>query len=130
MKALIPLKQFLSERFPMMTADKCHLLIVNGSFKEGYLEYTARLLILDYRADPIEVIMVLREWLKSNNRHLDVLGKDIQISFSSEVIDTETFDLEIDFPQRDKVVADDSSYHICPPLVWDDTRCGFYPAGT
>ena len=130
MKALIPLKQFLSERFPMMTADKCHLLIVNGSFKEGYLEYTARLLILDYRADPIEVIMVLREWLKSNNRHLDVLGKDIQISFSSEVIDTETFDLEIDFPQRDKVVADDSGYHICPPLVWDDTRGGFYPAGT
>ncbi|WP_278397406.1 phage tail protein [Acinetobacter venetianus] len=130
MKALIPLKQFLSERLTMMTADKCHLLIVNGSFKEGYLEYTARLLILDYRADPVEVLIVLREWLKTNNRHLDVLGKDIQISFSSEVIDIETFDLEIDFPQRDKVVADDSSYHICPTLVWDDTRGGFYPAGT
>lgn len=130
MKALIPLKQFLSERFPLMTADKCHLLIVNGSFKLGYLEYTARLLILDYRSDPVEVIMVLNEWLKSKNLHLDATGKEIQISFNSEVIDTETFDLEIDFPQRDKVVADGNGYHICPPLVWNDDRGGFFPAGT
>ncbi|ATU46265.1 hypothetical protein CS557_12540 [Acinetobacter junii] len=130
MKALIPLKQFLSERFPMMTADKCHLLIVNGAFKEGYLEYTARLLILDYRADPIQVIVALREWLKSKNLHLDATGKDIQISFNSEVIDTETFDLEIDFPQRDKIVAEGNDYHVCPPLVWDDLKGGFSPAGT
>lgn len=129
MQALVPLKQYLSERFPMMTADKCHLLIVNGTQKEGYLEYTVRLLILDYRSDPVEVIMAIREWLKSKNLHLDAPGKDIQISFSSEIIDSDTFDLEIDFPQRDKVVSDCNGYHVCPQLVWDDARGGFFPAG-
>ena len=129
MKALIPLKPYLNERFPMMSADKCHLLIVNGTHKEGYLEYTARLLILDYRSDPIQVIVALREWLKSKNLHLDATGKDIQISFSSEIIDTDTFDLEIDFPQRDKIVADNDSYHVCPPLVWNDEKGGFFPEG-
>lgn len=129
MKALIPLKPYLNERFPMMSSDKCHLLIVNGTHKEGYLEYTARLLIFDYRSDPIEVIVALREWLKSKNRHLDANAKDIQISFSSEIIDTDTFDLEIDFPQRDKVVAEEDSYHICPALVWNDEKGGFFPEG-
>ncbi|MCH7306616.1 phage tail protein [Acinetobacter sp. NIPH 1852] len=129
MKALVPLKQFLSDHFPMMTVDKCHLLIVNGTQKDGYLEYTARLLIIDYRADPVEVIMVIREWLKSNNLHLDETGKDIQISFSSEIIDSETFDLEIDFPQRDKVISNCNGYHICPDLVWNELQGGFFPKG-
>lgn len=129
MKALAPLKTFLAHKLSLLTPDKCHLLIVNGSQKEGYFDYTARVMLLDYRGDPIEVIMQIKNWLKSKNLHLDAAGKDILISFSSEVVDSETFDLEIDFPQRDKIVFDQSGYHICPPTVWCDTRGGFFPVG-
>lgn len=130
MQALIPLKPYLQAKLPLMTADKCHLFIVNGTQAKGYMEYTVRLLFLDYRGDPIEVIMQIREWLKSKNLHLDVTGNDVQISFSSEIIDANTFDLEVDFPQRDKIVMDESGYHVCPELVWSDTFGKFVPAGT
>lgn len=130
MKALIPLKSFLAEKLPEMTSDKCHLLIVNGSQAKGYMEYTARILLTDYRGDPVQVIMLLRNWLQSKNLHLDAAQKDIQISFSSEIIDANTFDLEIDFPQRDKIVLDESGYHICPQMVWSDDHDKFVPAGS
>lgn len=130
MKALIPLKSFLAEKLPEMTSDKCHLLIVNGSQAKGYMEYTARILLTDYRGDPVQVIMLLRNWLQSKNLHLDAAQKDIQISFSSEIIDANTFDLEIDFPQRDKIVLDESGYHICPQMVWSDDHDKFIPAGS
>lgn len=130
MKALIPLKSFLAEKLPEMTSDKCHLLIVNGSQAKGYMEYTARILLTDYRGDPVQVIMLLRNWLQSKNLHLDAAQKDIQISFSSEIIDANTFDLEIDFPQRDKIVLDEYGYHICPQMVWSDDHDKFVPAGS
>lgn len=129
MQALIPLKPYLQAKLPLMTADKCHLFIVNGTQAKGYMEYTARLLFLDYRGDPIEVIMQIREWLKSKKLHLDATGNDVQISFSSEIIDANTFDLEVDFPQRDKIVMDEDGYHVCPELVWSDTSGKFVPAG-
>jgi len=93
------------------------------------MDYTARILILDYRGDPIEVIMLIRSWLESKNLHLDPAGKDIQLSFNSEIIDSDTFDLEIDFPQRDKVIFSKNEYHVCPPIVWSDEKGGFFPAG-
>lgn len=130
MQALIPLKPYLQEKLPLMTADKCHLFIVNGTQAKGYMEYTARLLFLDYRGDPIEVIMQIREWLKLKMLHLDVTGNDVQISFSSEIIDANTFDLEIDFPQRDKIVMDQDGYHVCPEQVWSDISGKFIPVGT
>lgn len=130
MKALILLKSFLAEKLPEMSQDKCHLLIVNGSQSQGYMEYTVRILLLDYRGDPVEVLMLLRNWLQSKNLHLDAAKNDIQISFSSEIIDTNTFDLEIDFPQRDKIVSGENGYHICPELVWSDDLDKFVPVGT
>ena len=130
MKALIPLKSFLAEKLPEMSQDKCHLLIVNGNQAQGYMEYTVRILLLDYRGDPVEVLMLLRNWLQSKNLHLDAAKKDIQISFSSEIIDTNTFDLEIDFPQRDKIVSGENGYHICPEMVWSDDQDKFVPVGT
>ncbi|ASN71634.1 hypothetical protein 2F1_33 [Uncultured Caudovirales phage clone 2F_1] len=130
MKALIPLKSYLSEKIPTLSADKCHLLIVNGTQAKGYLEYTARLLFLDFRGDPIEVIMLIRNWLKAHNLNLDSTGQDVLLSFSSEVIDTDTFDLEIDFPQRDKVVMNENGPHICPQMVWSDKHGKFIPAGS
>ena len=62
--------------------------------------------------------------------HLDAAKKDIQISFSSEIIDTNTFDLEIDFPQRDKIVSGENGYHVCPEMVWSDDLDKFVPVGT
>lgn len=130
MKALIPLKSFLAEKLPEMSQDKCNLLIVNGNQAQGYMEYTVRILLLDYRGDPVEVLMLVRHWLQSKNLHLDAAKKDIQISFSSEIIDTNTFDLEIDFPQRDKIVSGENGYHICPEMVWSDDHDKFVPLGT
>lgn len=125
---LIPLKLYLQEKLPNMTPDKCHLFIVNGNEVKGFMEYTARLLFLDYRNDPVEVIMYIRRWLKSKNLHLDAVGNDIQISFSSEIIDTNTFDLEIDFQQRNKIVMDENGYHVCPEMIWSDQLGKFVPA--
>lgn len=130
MKALIPLKSFLAEKLPEMSQDKCHLLIVSGNQAQGYLEYTVRILLLDYRGDPVQVLMLVRHWLQSKYLHLDAAKKDIQISFSSEIIDTNTFDLEIDFPQRDKIVSGENGYHVCPEMVWSDDQDKFVPVGT
>ena len=120
MLGIVPLKPFLSQHLTSLSADKCHLLIVNGSFNEGYMDYTARLLLLDYRGDPVRVLTLVKLWLEQQQRHQDKSGNDIQISFSSEIIDTETFDLEIDFPQREKVVFNDAGYYICSDPIWDD----------
>ncbi|WP_445115026.1 phage tail protein [Acinetobacter sp. WZC-1] len=130
MIAMTDLKLYLQKQLPHMTADKCHLLIVNGSQKEGYMEYTARLLFIDYRGDPIKVIMLIRQWLRSKNLHLDAAKNELPLTFSSEVIDTQTFDLEVDFPQRDKIVICDDEVHICPELVWSDRQGKFIAAGT
>lgn len=130
MQHLAPLKTFLIENLPALSADKCHLLIVNGTQNEGYLDYTARLLLLDYRADPIEVMAKVKHWLRQNYRHLDAAKKEVQLSFSSEIIDSDTFDLEIDFTQRDKVIFTEDGYHICPEQVWSDSHDKFINVGS
>lgn len=121
MNHLVELKQYMITSLSEMTADKCHLLVVNGTYHEGYMDYTVRLLLLDYRADPIEVLSTLKNWLRTKKRHLqkDQLT-EIDISFSSEIIDINTFDLEIDFPQRDKINVSDTGYTICKNSVWSD----------
>lgn len=130
MQHLAPLKLHLIEQLPLLSADKCHLLIVNGTQNKGYLDYTVRLLFLDYRSDPLQVISAIKKWLKANHRHLDAAKQDIQLSFSSEIIDTDTFDLEIDFPQRDKIVFDQDGYHLCPEEVWSDMHDKFIQIGS
>lgn len=119
MIGLAPLKIHLPRNLPNLSADKCHLLIVNGTFAGGYMDYTARLLLLDYRGDPIQVLTVIREWLQEHKRDKDKADQDIILSFSSEVIDNETYDLEVDFPQREKVVFNSEDYHICNDPTWD-----------
>lgn len=130
MQHLAPLKLHLIEQLPLLSADKCHLLIVNGTQNKGYLDYTVRLLFLDYRSDPLQIISAIKKWLKANHRHLDAAKQDIQLSFSSEIIDTDTFDLEIDFPQRDKIVFDQDGYHLCPEEVWSDKHDKFIQIGS
>lgn len=126
MQHLTQLKQHIATKLPRINQDKSHLFIVNGDYQNGYLTYTARFLFLDCRGDPIEILAVIKHWLKAHNLHKDQNGNDIQISFSSEVIDQFTFDLEIDFPQREKINLTVYNYTSCPPLKWDDQR-GFVP---
>jgi hypothetical protein len=129
MLGIVPLKPYLMQLLPKMSDDKCHLLIVNGSFQHGYLEYTARLLLLDYRDDPVQVLTLVRAWLEQHKRHQDAAGNDITLSFSSEIIDNNTFDLELDFPQREKVVFSEQTYHICSDPVWDEALGKFVRSG-
>ena len=35
MQALIPLKPYVQEKLPLMTAEKCHPFIVNGTQAKG-----------------------------------------------------------------------------------------------
>ena len=130
MQNLAPLKLYLIEHLPALSADKCHLLIVNGTQNEGYLDYTARLLFLDYRADPLEVLAKVKQWLRLQHRHLNANKDEIQLSFSSEIIDTNTFDLEIDFPQREKIIINDEGYHLCPEQIWSDYHGQFIAVGS
>lgn len=120
MQQFAALKQHLVTTLPHMSADRCHLLIVNGQVVDGIMSYTVRLLLLDYKFAPLQVLSQIRKWLKDNNRLLDLAGKEVQLSFSSEVIDHETFDLEIDFPQSDKVILEGDDFHICGRMVWDE----------
>lgn len=121
MKKLAELKAYLTQKQSILTDDKIHIFIINGSYVDGYLDYTARLLFLDCRIDPILILALIKNWLRENGRHLDTTQiNEIELSFSSEVIDTETFDLEVDFPQRDKLNVTSETYSICPTLVWDD----------
>ncbi|QHH99243.1 phage tail protein [Acinetobacter dispersus] len=119
---LAELKTYLSEKLPVLTADKTNLFIVNGNLNEGYLEYTARFLFLDCRTDPILILAYIKKWLRENNLHLNAAQKEIELSFSSEIIDLNTFDLEVDFPQREKVNISDTGYSICKPMIWDDHK--------
>ncbi|WAU72947.1 MULTISPECIES: phage tail protein [unclassified Acinetobacter] len=121
MKKLAELKSYITDKQPILTDDKIHIFIINGSYVGGYLNYTARLLFLDCRIDPILILALIKNWLRENNRHLDTTQiNEIELSFSSEVIDTNTFDLEIDFPQREKLNVTPETYSICPTPVWDD----------
>ncbi|MEF9955619.1 MAG: phage tail protein [Acinetobacter sp.] len=125
MKKLTELKAYLTQKQPILTDDKIHIFIINGSYVGGYLDYTARLLFLDCRIDPILILALIKNWLRENGRHLDTTQiNEIELSFSSEVIDTDTFDLEVDFPQRDKLNVTSETYSICPTIDWDD-RLGF-----
>lgn len=118
---LIP---YLAKKLPKLTIDKTHLFIVNGSYKDGYLDYTARLLFLDCRSEPIIILSTIKKWLRENHRHNDANGNEIELSFNCELVDADTFDLEIDFPQRDKINLNDDGYTICKHHIWDE-QLGF-----
>jgi hypothetical protein len=122
MNKLAELKSHISEKLPLLTADKIHLFIVNGGLKDGYLDYTARLLFLDCRINPISILSVIKTWLQDNNLHRDAANNEISLNFSSEIIDTQTFDLEVDFPQREKINIKDNDYSTCKDWVWDDQK--------
>ena len=125
MNKLAKLKEFLILSLPSMLPDKCHLMLVNGQILNGNMSYTVRLLLIDYSFDPLQVLSLVRAWLEQNNLLLDDSGNEVSLSFSSEIINTTTFDLEIDFPLSQKVVLNGNDYHICGKLVWNNQTMQF-----
>lgn len=125
MNKLAKLKEFLILNLQKMQADKCHLMLVNGQILNGNMSYTVRLLLIDYCFDPLQVLSLIRAWLEQNNLLLDDSGNEVALSFSSEIINTETFDLEIDFPLSQKVVLDGNDYHICSKPRWNNETMQF-----
>lgn len=128
MYQLAQLKEYLSSKLPHMSPDRCHLMLVNGQIVNGNMNYTVRILLLDYKFDPLQVLSHIRAWLLQHNLLRDNAGNEIAFSFSSEIIDLETFDLEIDFPLNQKVVLEGDDFHICGQMVWNEAQQQFVRA--
>lgn len=125
MQHWIDLQQQLTNNLPNLSADKLHVLVVNGDLQHSAMTYTIRILLLDYRGDPLLPLVLINRWLQAKHRDEPDLPR---LKFSSEVIDKNTFDLEIDIPMADKLVDDGTTFHICPPIYWDNTQSAFMQA--
>ena len=123
MKYLIDLKNDLLAQFPALTGDNTQLQIVNGELgKDTHtVNYIARFILLDCRLpSPFDVIGFIRIWFEG--RSLDTP----QLNFDCDVIDLETYDLQIDIALSDKLnIATDGTTTICYPLVWSEALSTF-----
>lgn len=118
MKYLYTLKDNLINSFTTLTPDKTFLLIVNGELAKNssQVNYIARFILTDCREDdPFLLLTFIRQWFAS--RALDIPD----LSFDCDVIDLESYDLQIDIALFDKLnIASDGSYAVCLPPVWSD----------
>ena len=125
MQHWVDLQQHLSNNLPNLSKDDLRVLVVNGDLQHSAMTYTIRILLLNYRGDPLLPIVLINRWLQAKHRDDPELPR---LKFSSEVIDKNTFDLEIDIPMTDKLVDDGTTFHICPPVYWDDESMSFVQA--
>lgn len=125
MQHWVDLQQHLSNNLPNLSKDELRVLVVNGDLQHSAMTYTIRILLLNYRGDPLLPIVLINRWLQAKHRDEPDLPR---LKFSSEVIDKNTFDLEIDIPMTDKLVDDGTTFHICPPIYWDDESQSFMQA--
>lgn len=125
MQHWVDLQQHLTNNLPNLSSDKLHVLVVNGELQHSAMTYTIRILLIDYRGDPLLPMVLINRWLQAKHRDEPELQR---LKFSSEVIDKKTFDLEIDIPMADKLVDDGTTFHICPLIYWDDTQSAFVTA--
>lgn len=118
MKYLLNLKKDLIASFTTLTPDKTELYIVNGELGKTAttINYVARFILIDCREpDPFLVITFIRQWFASRNRDIP------DLNFDCEVINLETYDLQIDIGLFDKLnIASDGNYAVCLPPVWSD----------
>lgn len=117
MKYLLTLKNELIAHFTALTPDKVALFIVNGDMpkQSQTVNYVARLVLTDCRlASPFDVLGFVRLWFER-------YGVDIDLAFECEVIDLETYDLQIDMTLSDKLILTDTGTLVCPPPVWSET---------
>lgn len=125
MQHWVDLQQHLSNNLPNLSKDELRVLVVNGDLQHSAMTYIIRILLIDYRGDPLLPIVLINRWLQAKHRDDPELPR---LKFSSEVIDKNTFDLEIDIPMTDKLVDDGTTFHICPPIYWDDAQAAFVTA--
>lgn len=114
MQHLIALRQHLSESIADLSPENLSVLVLNGGLSAGQLNYTVRIVLIDHRGDPLQVLALVQNWLDSQHR------SDAQISFETEVIDHATFDLQVDLQLHDKMVIGPDGYHLCEETVWID----------
>lgn len=123
MKYLIELKNDLIQHFDDLTPDKVTLQLVNGEIaKNSYtVQYIARFTLQDCRlASPFDVLMFIKSWFKSQQKD------EPDLNFDCEVIDLESYDLQIDLALFDKLlVKKDGTTEVCLPPVWSDTADTF-----
>lgn len=123
MRYLIDLKNDLIHYFDEVTADKVSLMLVNGELlgSSYSVSYIARFILIDCKLpDPFHVLTFIRTWFA--DRAMTVPD----LNFDCDVIDLESYDLQIDIGLSDKLnIADDGQYTICPNLVWSDAVGAF-----
>ncbi len=119
MKYLINLKNDLIETFDSLTAEKVHLSVLNGEMKKESTDvnYISRFLLIDCRLpEPFAVLGFIRKWFENHSMPIP------DINFSSEIINHETYDFEIDISLTDNLTlsADGTKTQICFDPVWSD----------
>ncbi len=124
MKYLINLKNDLIETFNGLTAEKVSLFIVNGEMSKTNTDvnYIARLLLIDCRLpEPFAVLGFIRKWFENHSMPIP------DINFSSEIINHETYDFEIDISLTDNLTlsADGTKTQICFDPVWSEALGDF-----
>ena len=118
MKYLIDLKNDLLAQFTPITSDKTFLQLVNGNLppETQTVSYIARFIFTDCKlAEPFAVLAFIRQWFDARGRSVP------ELSFDCDVIDLESYDLQIDISLNDKLtfIAVDA-VAVCPELVWSD----------
>lgn len=118
MKYLIDLKNDLLAQFDELTGDKTYLQIVNGNmpFNTQTVSYIARFVLVDCRlAEPFTVLAFIRQWFSTRGRTIP------DLNFDCDVIDLESYDLQIDIGLTDKLAfLPNGGVNICPEPVWSD----------
>lgn len=122
MKYLIDLKNDLLAHFDELTGDKTYLQIVNGNMPSNTqtVSYIARFVLVDCRlAEPFAVLAFIRQWFETRGRTIP------DLNFDCDVIDLESYDLQIDIGLNDKLTFTPDGVNVCPELVWSDTAGTF-----
>ncbi len=128
MQHLIELRDYLTQRIKGLTDDKFFVSVVNGKDTDGKIHYTVRLLFIDFRCLPFDVLSLVKQWLRSTGRLIEPTLIPV-LSFECEVVDSETYDLEIDIPMEDQVVDGPNGATVCSMPVWDEALGQFVNPG-
>lgn len=123
MKYLINLKNDLLAQYPELTGDKTQLQVVNGNMPSTTqtVSYIARFILLDCRiSEPFAILAFIRQWFETQSKTIP------DLNFDCDVIDLESYDLQIDIGLSDKLTfLPDGGVNICTELVWSDAAGTF-----
>lgn len=117
MNYLITLKKDLTDTFDSLEPDKVQLHLVNGELGASgqMVKYIARFILLDCRiSTPFDILAFIRGWFDTSGYAVP------DINFNCEVIDLESYDLQIDLGLSDKIIITDGKAVVCPPPIWSD----------